>query len=326
MRLSPLVLCLLLPFSADAESTSLEVKVPAIKAKNRQKVWKDAKPSLDDTGRRLVLAAKAKEAAVTLSYDRVTKVVIEADFRVTYGPAAALAGFAVGGPLFGGSLAAKISNPAKAAHTVYLEHRLADGSEAAIVFSIGESDVPRALPRIRTALGERVTLVGFGETPAKLEKGRFWRHREWYGVRADPGRHPLPELRQDEALVVVACPTGNGLDATPADEFVTWAAHVEVNDRVVAVNGPGTYSFFSLDPGDALLVSHAVHAANAMVPDPGEATGLRLAAEAGKDYYLVHTMYIAGNFESFLTHHSKELVMHEIRNLHWAEWKRVEGK
>jgi hypothetical protein len=301
-------------FAAGAAHAAIEVEIPTIKAKNRLKEYKKATLTLDDSARRLVLASRARAPALALSYESVARVIVEPDVRIEYSAAAALAGFALGGPLFGPAAAASISNPAKSAHSVYLEYRGPDGSPASFVFSIGEKEAPAALPQLGRALGERVALVSFGETPERLEAGKFRRHAEVYGVRGDSARHPLPEPRPDRALVVVACPAEAMVSSL--DKFARVAVHLEVNDRVVAVNGGGTYTWFHLDPGEVLLVSHPLK--------EKEASGLRWSAETGGEYYLIQTFYVAGNFRSFLTRQSKELVMHEIRDLYWAEWKILE--
>jgi hypothetical protein len=49
--------------------------------------------------------------------------------------------------------------------------------------------------------------------------------------------------------------------------------------------------------------------------------------EAGKDYYLTQTLYAKGiRLRSFLTRHSKELVMYEVAGSLWSDWGLDEGK
>jgi hypothetical protein len=43
--------------------------------------------------------------------------------------------------------------------------------------------------------------------------------------------------------------------------------------------------------------------------------------EAGRDYYLTQTLYPKGfSMRTFLTRHSKELVMYEVAGALWSEW------
>ena len=84
-------------------------------------------------------------------------------------------------------------------------------------------------------------------------------------------------MKADKALVVVVCPPlaarfqGKG--------GIQYKLHA--NDRVVAVNTMGTYSFAYLDPGDYLLVSQTE-----------TANGFHINLEAGKDYYFLQDTFM----------------------------------
>ncbi len=291
---------------------AFEAKLPSVAARGEQKEYKNAVVVLDDSSRRATISAK-NSARIEFDYDAVSKVFVEPNIRVGYSFGAALAGFAIGGGLFGGSIAAAISNPNKMDVTIYLEYKKPDGTMAPVVMSIDKEQSTAALKSIDAAFGNRVTLAGFSAVPEKADNVDLGtRHL----VKGHPTERPVPELRADKALIVVACPTGTGLDAVKTDKYQKWGGYLLVNGKILALNAPGTYSFFYLDPGEYTLVSQ--------VRSPGsaqDATGVRMKVEAGKDYYLIQTIYIAGKFKSFLGWHSKELVMYEIENLFWSDWQ-----
>ena len=88
------------------------------------------------------------------------------------------------------------------------------------------------------------------------------------------------------------------------------------NNTLVGITGPGTYLFFYLEPGEYFLASQTF-----------DVVGLRMNLEAGKDYYLTQTLYAKGiRLRSFLTRHSKELVMYEVAGSLWSDWGLDEGK
>jgi hypothetical protein len=302
------VFCILFPLSLAAQQAGpMDVKVPVMHEKDRYRSLKDAKLTLDDGARRLVIASN--ERPLDVGYDAVRKVIIEPDNRVEHSFWAAVGGFAVGGILFGPSLGAAINNPLKMAHSVYLEYSKPDGTTLPFVFGIGKDTVPFALKRIYAAFGERVQFAAFAEAPEKLEKDTFKSAKTKCEVRATLEKHPLPELLPDKALVVISCPARD-LGAARTDKWSRVAGRIVINDEVVAVNGPGTFTYLFLDPGEYLLVSIIQNA-----------VGLGMKLEAGKDYYLIQQMYIAGNIHSLLTRHSKELVMYEMNDLMWPEWR-----
>jgi hypothetical protein len=302
MRRVALLCCALLPLSAWAQQTTItDVRVRFAREKDRHQVYKDATLVLDDTARRLVVTSE--ERPLSLSYDAVRKVILEPDSGAR-GPGfgSILAGFAVNRRLMAGSI--------EKAQLAYVEYEKADGTIAASVLSIGKEAAPGAAARMKAAFGDRVVVPGFSEEKEKLDEKELKSVKK-YNVRGVVEDRALPELRPDKALVIVACPVSGGFETTRTDKYYYhMSARILVSGEVVAVNGPGTYTSFYLDPGEHLLVSYLM-----------DATGLRLKAEAGKDYYLIQTAYIGGKLRSFLTRHSKELVMHEIAGLMRAEWK-----
>ena len=311
MRLAPGLLAALVSLSVIPQA-AIDVNTPVISTKNRQKDFKSATLSLDDTARRTTVNSK-ELGRIEVQYDGIQKVIIEPHFRATYNPGAALAGFALGGAALGGRIAESIDNPADMAHSVYLEYKDAQGSTIPLLLTLDKKNVPMALKQIKAAFGDKVSMPAFTEVPQKLEVKELATAKTKFVVKGNVSEHPMPTIQSDKALVVVACPTGNGLDAISLDKFQRWGAYLVLRDKVLAVTAPGAYTFFYVEPGEHLLISQAM-----------DANGLPLKVEAGKDYYLMQTMYIAGKIKSFLTRSSKELVMHEIKNLVWSEWKPAE--
>jgi len=145
------VLFVLVPMSLAAQSV-INVKTPVTSEKNRQKSFRPATLALDHSARRATVSGK-EIGRLEIAYDSVEKVVIEPDVRVSYSAGAALAGFAVGGALVGGRIAASIDNPADMAHTVYLEYKKPDGSAAPLVLSVEKEMCRRRWGASRTRLG-----------------------------------------------------------------------------------------------------------------------------------------------------------------------------
>jgi hypothetical protein len=141
----------------------------------------------------------------------------------------------------------------------------------------------------------------------KIEKGALKDLQSKHSLRDDKKQHPIPELKPDKALIVVVCPPLAARDSGHGNQY-----KLHANDKVVAVNKPGTYSFAYLDPGEYLLASQAENA-----------SGLKLTIEAGKDYYFLQNTFM-GAFKSRtgLSQQSKEIVLHEMSGAGYADWKR----
>jgi hypothetical protein len=315
MRYSAVVLALLLPLSIYPQQTALtKIKVRFKDDKKQQQVDQDAALRIDDSARRLVVISK--EQPRELSYDDVQKIIIEPDSHAgNIGFGAALAGFAAGGLLFGGKIATAIDNPLKADHVVYIEPKNIGGKTAPLVLVLGKDVAPEGLKRIKAAFGDLVVVPVFDEQPEPIDKKQF-KSVEPFEVKGSAQEPPLPAVRAEQALVVVAAPVGGSFRPIETNKNTPFYAKVLVNDRVLAVNAPGSYSFFYLDPGEHLLVTQALVDKKLV-----DVTGLRLKAEAGKEYYLTQTIYISGGMKSFLSRHSKEVLMQEVNDLLWSEWK-----
>ena len=118
---------------------------------------------------------------------------------------------------------------------------------------------------------------------------------------------PLPEVEPDKALAVVVClPLG----ARYAGKGIQFKVHA--NDRVIAVNKMGTYSFAHVDPGEYLMASQSENA-----------QGLKVKLETGKEYYFLQDVWMgAWKARTGISLHLKELVMYELAGAWHSDWKR----
>jgi hypothetical protein len=304
-----------LPLSADAQQTTpTKIKVRFKDDKKRQQVDQDAALRIDESARRIVVLSK--EHPRELGYDDVQKIIIEPDSHAgNIGFGAALTGFVAGGLLFGGKIATAIDNPLKTDHVVYIEPKKPDGKTTPLVLVLEKDSVPEGLKRIKATFGDLVVLPVFDEQPEQIDKKQF-KSAEPFEVKGSALEHPMPLARPEQALVVIAAPLGGSFRPIETNKTTPFYANVLVNDQVLAVNAPGSYSFFYLGPGEHLLITQAMVDKKLV-----DVTGLRIKVEVGKEYYLMQTIYIGGGMKSFLTRHSREVVMQEVNDLLWSEWK-----
>ncbi|MBO0911233.1 MAG: hypothetical protein J2P13_05530 [Acidobacteria bacterium] len=107
--------------------------------------------------------------------------------------------------------------------------------------------------------------------------------------------------------MVVVCPVVRG-----GYNGRSYPFKVHANDRVIAVNKWGTYSFAYLDPGKYRMASQSANA-----------YGFEMELEAGKSYY-----FLQNTFQGFvksstpLTRNSPELVMYLLDGSYFSDWHR----
>jgi hypothetical protein len=111
----------------------------------------------------------------------------------------------------------------------------------------------------------------------KIKKGTLQDLQSRHSLRDDKNPHPIPELKPDQALVLVVCPPMAARESGQGNQY-----ELHANDKIIAVNKPGTYSFAYLDPGEYVLASQAENA-----------NGFTLTLEAGKDYYFLQNTFWA---------------------------------
>ncbi len=305
---------LLLAAPADSQqATFTDVKVRFAKSSEREMDEKGADLALDAGARRL--RVKSGDRPLDVGFDDVHKVVVEVDtLGRKAGFGASFIGMFAGGLLFGNAIATSIDKPFDNDHFVYLEYRKPDGGSASYGLVVGRQSVPQVLQALQTAFGERVQVPVFPEKAEEIDKKQFASDKSRVHYLNTDKQHPLPELRPDKALVVVATPATIMRRIGPEKRY--GITRLYANQTLVGVTGPGCYLYFYLDPGEYFLVGETF-----------DVVGLRMKLEAGKDYYLTQTLYAKGiRLRSFLTRHSKELVMYEVAGSLWSEWGPEEGK
>jgi len=122
------------------------------------------------------------------------------------------------------------------------------------VLEIPKESSPMVIDKAKAVFGDKVS-----EYPTrqgeKIEKGTLKDLQSRHSLRDDKNQHPIPELKLDKALVVVVCPPMVARESGHGNQY-----KLHANDKVVAVNKPGTYSFAYLDPGEYVLASQAENA------------------------------------------------------------------
>ena len=291
---------LILLFSSVAlpqQQVSQKVKARFNKNENdRRLVDKDADLTLDDGARKLLV--KNDERPLELSYGDIQKVVFDVSTHMRGGGLSQV----VGG-LAGAAMASKHVND----YWCYIEYKKPDGSVQSYMLEIEKEAAPTFIEKMETVFSGKVTVAEFAEKDEKLEKDTLKDLQSKHDMKVDEKNHPMPETKPDKALVVVVCPPLAARYQGKGNQF-----KLHANDKVVAVNKMGTYSFVYLDPGDYLLVSQVENA-----------SGFRMKLEAGKDYYFLQDTFMGmWKARTALSRHTKELVMYELSGAHYSDWTR----
>ena len=284
--------------SGSAQTTEFDkVKVRFNRSeKDRRLVDKDVRLIFDDATRKLIV--ESKEKPLEVDYDEIQRVIFE---RTTHARGGAL------GSIVGGLAGAAIAGKRVTDYWCLLMLNEPDGTERRYLLEINEDGAAAVIEKMQSILEESVLVVEHDEKGKDVDKDALAEVKSKHKMKADKKNHPLPELKPDKALVVVVCPALAARHAGKGDQI-----KLHANDKVVAVNKQGTYSFVHLDPGEYQLVSQV-----------GNANGFRITLEAGKEYYFLQNMF-KGTWKSTttLTRHSKELVMYELSGAYYADWER----
>jgi len=311
--------------------TFSDIKVRFVKDRERKMDDKDADLTLDATARRL--RVRSAQRPLDVSYDDIQKIFVEVNtFGHKAGFGAGILGVLAGGVLFGDAIATSIDKPFDNDHFVLFDYKKSDGAASQYLINVDNKSVPRVLKALKNAFGDRVFVPVFDEKAESVDRKKFTMAKartrfdseeetlpisKKLKIRLIPTnkQHPLPEPRADKALIVVTTPATIFPQPKTEKAFIG-AAPLYANDTLVGFSGAGGYVFFYLPPGEYFLSS------------PGkDVVGLRMKLEAGKDYYLTQTLYgsLLRGIRTFLTRHSKELVMYEVAGSLWSEWS-VEDK
>lgn len=269
-----------------------DVKVRFSKsATGRLLVNKNADLVLDDGARRLIVKNKAHPLDV--GYDDVQRLVFDLTTHMRGGG---------GGGLLGAAIASRLATD----HWCYLEYKGTDGSAQPFLLKVPDESSANLIEKMKGLFDSKVEIAAYVEQDSVIEKETLKDAKSKHVVRLDKQNHPIPDLRADKALVVVVCPA-----LKPEHVGISGHFKFHANDRVVAVNEEGPYSFVHMDPGEYVLASQAENA-----------SGFRMTLEAGKDYYFMQNMFMGMmNPKTTLTRHSKELVMYEVNGSYYSDWK-----
>ncbi len=292
--LAPLLVLTLV--CAAQPTTFPKVKVRFSKPADRRMVDKDVDLTFDDAGNRLT--TRGEHQPLSVAYGDVQKVVFDVSRHMRGGAMSQV----VGG-LVGAAMAAQRVND----YWMYVEYKDKDGKTVPYLMEIDKADADTVIKKSQALFGDRVTITAFTELATDIEKNTLKDLQSKHEMDPNKKDHPTPELKADKALVVVVCPS---LAARYAGKGIQFKFHA--NDKVVAINKWGTYSFVYLDPGEYTLVSQTENA-----------SALKIKLEAGKDYYFLQNTFMGTwKAKTGLSRNAKELVTYEMEGAYYSDWKR----
>ena len=264
---------------------------------NRVLVDKVGVLTFDDTAHKLMFKDEAGDS-LDVNYDDVTKTVFEVTTHMRGGALSQI----IGG-IPGALIAGKHVND----YWMYVEYRKAGALEP-FLLEIQKESSDKVIEKATAVFGSRVTMWESPQKAAELNKDLLRDLQSKHDFKLDKKNHPLPELKPDKALVVVVCPALAARYTGVGNQF-----KLHANDRVIAVNKMGTYTFAYLDPGKYQLASQSENA-----------SGFEMELEAGKDYYfLQNTFQGSWKAQTALSWNTKELVMYELEGAYLSDWKRT---
>ena len=270
-------------------------------AEKRVLVVKEGKLTFDGSARKLMYKSEASDR-LDVAYDNVTKVVFDVSTHMRGGAVAAVVTAApFAGPVVGAAIAGGHINT----YWLYVEYSDHDRSES-VLLEVPKNSSSEVIQKMKDLFGSRVTVSNFREQPVAVEKGELKDLQSKQTLKVDKQNHPLPEMKDNKATVVVVCPPLAARNSGKGHQF-----KLHANDQVVAVNREGTYSFAYLEPGKYRLVSQAE-----------SASGFEMELEAGREYFFLQNTF-QGVFkpETTLTRNSPELVMYLLDGSYFSDWK-----
>ncbi len=307
-RISIFLLLVLTAFPVAAQIRFTDIEVRYVRADRLEFEQDDAILTIDQKVGRLAVSSKIRTLDVT--FDDIAHAIIEVNThgkRAGFG--ASFVGFLAGGLLFGDLIATSIDKPFDNDHFVLFEVKGPTASSSFLI-NVDNKAVPSVLKALKAALGEKLVVSTFSERVERLGDDFDPPKVKIHAVPTEK-QHPIAEVRRDKALIFISAPSS--IMIRMKSEKRGFAVPIYANGRLVGAVGPGDYTSFYADPGDYLLVGDT--------PSP---VGLRMRAEAGREYYLTLTIYAKGfRLRSFLSRHSKEFVIFEITGSRWMDWKIV---
>jgi len=278
-----------------AEQVVFEEVLGVIQTKpdDRRLRYKEVDLMFDDDARMLLV--RSKDRPLAASYDDVLKVIFEVstDFK---------SGLWISGIPTG------IGRGVLHDQWCYLEYRTAAGDIERYLLKIERDDASDVVRRTQTLFGDRVTVASFPENANmhEIDKEELPALDQNHDMTVDKDRHPVPEIRDDQALVVVVSPAQQGVVHGKGHQV-----KIHVNGEVMAVNRAATYGWFYLDPGEYQLVSQA-----------SNASALSIEVEPGQAYYFLQYASFGGfTTRTALVRHTKERVMYELDGAYYSVWR-----
>ena len=302
------LICLLLFFASGLSGQKTVFKDVKIRrhrtAEKRVLVDKYGTLTFDDSARKLMFESDVGDH-IEVGYDNVGKVVFDAATHMRGG---ALAQVVEAAPLAGPMVGAAIAGWHVNDYWFYLEYKSRDQSESALLV-VPKSSSTKIIEKATSVFTSRVTVTDFPEKGSAIKKDDLKAVKTKQTLRVNKQDHPLPEVKPDQATVVVVCPPLAARYSGKGNQF-----KLHANDEVVAVNKGGTYSFAYLNPGKYRLVSQAE-----------DANGFEMELEAGHEYFFLQNTF-QGVFrgETGLSRNSREVVMYLADGSYLAEWKTKE--
>jgi hypothetical protein len=265
-------------------------------ATSRPLVDKNAVLTLDDDTRRLTVQTQPRPLAI--GYDQVRAIVFDVSTHMRGGALASLVGGVAG---------AAIASQHVDDYWMHIAYADGNGAARTYMLEIPQHASSAIIEKMQALFPGLVTVTAFDEKETVIDKDTLTDLPSKHELKIDEKTRPMPEATAGKALIVVVCPPLAARYTGKGPQF-----KLHANDRVIAVNKPGTYSFAALEPGEYLFVAQTENA-----------SGFRMTVEAGKEYYLLQNMF-AGMWKARtkLSRHSKELVMYELSGAHYANWTR----
>jgi hypothetical protein len=259
-------------------------------------VDKDADLIFDDGARHLIVRGEYRP--LDISYESVQKVVFDLSTHMRGGGMSQV----VGG-MVGAAMAAEHVQD----YWCYFEYQDKDGTAKKYLLEIDKEHSAQVIDKMKSLFGERVLMADFEQYP-DLDKHTLKDLDSKHDFDKEKKERPMPAVRPGKALVVVVCPS---LAARYSGKGIQFKVHA--NDRVIAVNKWGTYSYAYLPPGEYVIASQSENA-----------RGGRVTLEAGKEYYFFQDTFMGTwKAKTGLSRHSKELVLYELEGVYYSDWKRT---
>lgn len=270
-------------------------------AEKRVLVDKTGTLYFDDSARLLTFKSRAGDH-IEVGYDDIDKVVFDVATHMRGGALSQvvqLAPFA--GPMVGTAIAGAHVND----YWFYLDYKEHGQNESALLV-VPKNASAQVIDKANSVFGARVTVTSFNEKGSAINKDDLKAGKSKQVVKINKQEHPRPEMRPEQATLVVVCPALAARYAGRGNQF-----KLHANDEVVAVNREGTYSFAYLAPGKYRLVSQAE-----------DANGFEMELEAGQEYFFLQNTF-QGVFkgETGLSRNSAEVVMYLAEGSYLSEWK-----